>query len=1677
MRFTLNPVLSALLVSQALLLPVNRLWAATLIEFDPQLNDQQANKLQVGNATETLTGNARFKPGIDGAVQTTLGAVNIVSGAEVLNKPLLDPGPQNLGITVPDSTTGGNTIYQVYNSASLVAQAPVTESTSVPDVENVNGEQYINTRIADVTSGGTLNVAIGVESARSTAATNGWTMAAKQSALFNVDGTGASDATLNWNGNNRITFTGAAATPVGNEAQRTFQVQNVATFMGAFSVTTLDGKSNAFTVTDAASLQRYNNWLITQLQTGNLSTASYNTEFNKAFTRTNANIVYDVSATPPDEVTQAIGNRNVISAQGSGAKVHLAAGKTLEASGASGGAIRASDGADVVLDGKLASQGSTADGSALVLTGNSTGTNNGVINGAFLNRADGTGVGSTSFGAHGVDVQSGSQFNNTGILNMAATGSNDVNGVAGINLGTNASANNSGNINVGVNGSAARGTTSGVLLTDSTSQFTNNASGLIYIGRGPQNSKSETPADVSLNQSGLTSGIALMGGGSATNNGEIVIGTRTQNAAGMSANGGDATTMVNNGTITVNGAATRTPRENIGFSIFNSGSGGNINNAGTINLNGVNGTGVKVLASNGNQAAARSTGTINVAGSADPASGTRNFGVWVEGQGSGTASALVDGPVNLSGNGAIGVHARGNATVEVASDAIPRFSAGSNQIGFFAFGPNAKINVAGNTAFDVTTQGSTLFRLEQGADFDGTGLALTASGENAVGILGSGTGGTQINTQNARIDVTGKGATGLVIEGGANGVIDAATTMNLSGENAVAGIADGQKHTLSGANSGAASPATSLTSAAALTSAQNGLTGYIARNRAQLTNSGDINFSGANATGIRVETGATGTNTGNITINNGGSGLVVNSGTGTLTTTANNSGNINVNGGSTTARTRGVSATGARAVANLTGGSLSLNGVGAIGAQATQGATVNIANGATPVFNNSDQIAYHAAGAGSTINSATNSSNVNTARSSLYRIDEGAGLNFSAPTQITLSGTQTTGVIASGPNSVFNSGSSQFTLTGNGATAARVEGGARGTLSASSQFALNGANNVGVLVSNLRTDLSNALSGERAPTTVTSNANLSGSGAGAIGFDVTEGATLANSGEVSLSGANSIGIRSRNGSTLSNDGEVNIANGTGLDVSGTGTTLAKGGVINVNDGLAGVRTHAGASLALTGSDTIVTTGGSAHGILLDSGTTGLSAQDATINTNGTGSGIENRAEIRNVSLKNLTVNVANGSGIRTSVAFDPASIVTTNVSGSGIGLNITNADGSLTDTDLSLGSGYVFNVNGAGGTGIRANTTGVIDSAANVNINDAAGGSALVTRTASTVRNTGTLTSNSLTAPVVDLRGGKTRFENFGTIITAGPGVQAVAGSNADDNILLTEGEVVGDIAPGGGADRFQWTGGALNGSLTMGNDNNNQAIVQGVDLATTYHLTSGTGTGNTLTFADINWRGGSFAADDLRKGVNLGTGWSTINFNRTQWTLTDNLQLGHSTVNIDGDSTLYAGNGVNPTLSGGSANSLTVNNAGIIDLTNGSGSPGNTLTVAGSLASAGGSAKLVTTLNEGGALNNQFTDNLRVTGNASGTTLLDVTLSGASVGALSDLNHSASVEAYEGISLAQVAGNAQADSFALRDGYLAAGPWSYSLYSFAPGESDANQRRGHGQHLLGLSAGQYLRL
>lgn len=1629
----------------------------TLGVYNPQVNDNLFGA-QIVNAGDVmnLSGPQLFMAGDSGARSTPLSTLasngRIVAGLQWLGAARLYPGTLNYGVTVPDPITGGTRVTSTYATANLTNLAPVTGATTVPDDVNVNGGMYVNARVATVNAGGTLNVNIGTPGALSTASTNGWTMAAKSTYLFEADGAAGTATSINWASNNRITFTG----DVAPTTVQSYSIPYVSSYGGTFTITTADGVTSTHTVNNAADLQAYNNYLIAQLQSGNLDPTQYTTDFNKAYTYATQSVQYTASATPDDEVALPIGPRVVIHANGPGAAGNVAAGATLEVVNSNTGAMRADNGGSIVNNGTLATTHTAGDGTAMAINA-ASGQNSGVINGNFFLAANG----STTDGAYGsnvVNLTAASTFSNTGIINLATGATNGAGASTGINVTGGSTATSSGIINVGVTGSKANGSMTGVSV-DGTSAFTNTADGTIYIGRAPQTNPAVNTADVAVNQGTQTAGISVTSNGTATNAGTLTIGSKTQNAAGIVVNNGMGANVTNSGTININGAAATVPRENDGILVNNS---RGVTNTGTINLNGVNGVGIKVLSTNATASSAVSTGTINVAGGADPASGTRNFGVWVEGQASGTATATVGGAINLQGNGAIGIHARGRATVFVAASAVPTFSGGSNQIAFYAYGPNALINVAAS-ALDVTTTGSTLFRVDGGALFDGSGLSLTASGNNSQTVVGTGV-GSRVTTQDATIDVSGANATGVMVEGGATGSIDAATRVDLSGMGAVAGIVDGQAHTLAGVASGSPNAGTTLTSAATLTSSQTNLVGYIARNQAKFTNSGDVTFSGANATGIRAESGATATNSGAISVTDGGTGMVVDGSTGTLVTTGNDTGAINVNGGSIGARTRGLVATGAKAVGNLQAGAVvTMNGIGAIGAEAINGGTVNVAASATPRFNNTDQIAFHAQGAGATIKSAATSVDASTSNATIYRIDDGATLSLSGTPTLTASGSGAKAIVGSGASTRVTTNAARINVTGSGATGVQADGGSTVTLSSGTQVTVGSAG-IGGTVDGLRTLLDGTQATSPVATTLTNNGVVSGSGANAVGFIARNLGTLNNAGTVNLGGAGDTGVWLQGGGTLTNTGTVHVANGTGIQVEGAQSQIRGLGNVTVDDGLAGTRLLNGAQTTLDGQGGTLTTHGSADGILLDAGAASLMASHTTLITDGSGNGIENAAEISAVALDNLTINVGNGAGIRTATAFDPSSITTINVNGSGTGFAFRRADGSMTDGDLDLGSGYVVNANGAGATGIQALTSGHVTTAANVSVTSAAGGAALVAGTAADTTNTGTLVSASTSAPVVDLsNGGGTSFTNSGSIEASSVTATAIRGSAGNDTVMLTDGAVTGDIATGAGSDRFAWTGGTLAGSLTMGNGAGNTALVQGVDLATTSHLTAGAGGGNTLTLSDIVSRGGSFVADDAGKGVNLGSGWNTISFSDgTAFTLTDNLHLANSDVNIDATSTLYAGDNVHPVISGATATSAQLTNAGLIDLTNGAGSPGNSLTVDGDYVSQGGQVAMVSTLNFGGALANQFTDRLLITGNVTtpgGPTILNVTPSMLSDGELTDANHNSATDANEGISVVQVAGTSTADAFRLAGGSVSAGPWQYGLYAFAPGYSATDQR------------------
>ena len=785
-------------------------------------------------------------------------------------------------------------------------------------------------------------------------------------------------------------------------------------------------------------------------------------------------------------------------------------------------------------------------------------------------------------------------------------------------------------------------------------------------------------------------------------------------------------------------------------------------------------------------------------------------------------------------------------------------------------------------------------------------------------------------------------------------------------------------------------------------------------------NAGTLNLIGNNAIGIKV---------------------VASSGN---SASAYSTGTINVNGGSASEPDYGAVVDGAQAVLNQNG-TINLNGENAIGALARNGGRINIGESSPVSFNNINQTAWWATGSGSTLVSNGAGADVATAGSTLYRLDDGASFSQQDASTITLSGDNTTGFNINNGFYYFST-NDRFLVNGNGATAVRST---YGSTTIYNSINLQGNNSTGVV----------ATSGDY----LYSTANISGSGANATGFDV-DGGIFDNNGQIVLDGANSTAVRLHDGASLFNRGWISVASGYGIDVSnGASQYFPENGALRASGKGAAVRVSGSGSFTAYGEGifrTSIEGNEGADAVLLDEGATSLTLNDLYLDVSGGGSGINNLAEIGDITLNNIMIYArdSGSSGIRTATPFTGGSNINLNVSGGATGYTFANADGSTIGNDLLLRN--VTILAGSGSTGIRANTTGRVISEGNIYITTEDGGSAIVTSTASQVVNRGDIYSYSTVSPVIDLRGGSTVFINEGTLGAESPDILLVAGGATSDRIALIDGSVTGDVNTGEGTDTVALTGGTLDGSVTMGSGVDNQAYVENVSLANVTHITTAGGEGSTLALSKISASGGSFASDDLSRGVNLGAGWSTINFLNTEWTLTDNLKLAHSTINIDGTSTLYAGNGINPVLAGATDDSLTVNNYGTLDLTNGAGSPTDTLTIDGSLASFGGSLRLNSDLNGGGALAAQRSDTLRVTGDANGTTFIEVLPTATSTGALSDSNLNSVIEANEGISLAQVAGSASADSFALKGGYLAAGPWSYGLYSFAPGSSDAAQRQ-----------------
>ncbi|EKR7608133.1 ESPR domain-containing protein, partial [Escherichia coli] len=1431
----LNLTLAAALFTGAMAVNCSSAFADISLDsaWRPAQNNNFVGAATVNGTTENIIGPTSVVSGSSGLVGMTVDEAKakgyITAGDDLTGLLHIDTGGRTKNIQYWDTTTGAYRTVQVYDN-NVFSQREAGSSAQ----ERINGFApdatfFHKTRFVTVTNGGTANVNVG---------------AAQIGTYFNdtqfavADGAGS---TVNWDSVNNFEFVISA---VGYALNYTASINSMK-YVGTLT----DWQGQVHQINSLKELQQYNDYLTQAIVDGKLSVSQYETEFKKALITTTHK--YDVDRTAGGKIDPAIyqadiGTFAVLEAK-NGGTARLSPDAKLTGvfpGGSRGAAITARAGGTGINDGVI-----DGTGTAMRAYENSSVINNGTIY-VWEN--------TSRYSLHGEGMSvlnAGARAVNNGVINVRPFKNAAIN-PAGINtamiVASGGEGINNGTINITADASVIdnKGKTQGVHVASGGS-FTNASTGKITVG---------VAEDGSAAHSAIGSAAIEIAKWAtrAVNEGTILLGKGAQGNYGIAAsNVGAVNTVINKGTITVEGHDSDTPALNAGMFANNS---TGLKNSGVINVNGLNSTGLQAI----NKGQITSDGVINVGGSVLN-SGFRNYGAWVEGTGS---HIDISGKVNLDDAGAVGVFAKDGGELTLSGNGAVVFG-GSDQVGFYVYGDGSTIHNTGKGVMDVSTENSTLFRIASGAAYlGGTGAPsdLTASGKNSYALVATGRSDTgtasTVSSGGMTINLTGEGATAVLVEGGAQGSLDHNAIIHMNNASVIAGIADGNGYDISGNLINPKDNTTKLTAGAQLNSSQDNVTGYIVRNGATLENTGNIIFTGQNTTGIRVEEGATGTNSGNITVQDGGVGLLARGSQDV--TTINNTGNLILSGGDNANRTTGIKASGAATTVNMTAGTLDLQGQGAIGVEVSEQGTVNLEGAVIPLFaaddsGITDQIAFRVIGDGATISTKVAQGTLLEAsgrRSVLFRIEDGAKQTGSL--RMKTSGTGSRGIWATGKGSdVQAEAGSDFQIVGKQAQGLYVTGGATATLKQGISVNLEGDGAVVAEVDGNEYALDGSITQTNTGSVITNEADISSQRDSVKGFITRNQGLLINSGNIDFTaGTDNTGVWVDNG-RFENTGNRIAVNGVALFVEGAQSQITStGGDIVAVDGEAAIKLGAGASLNLKGSGLGTVEGQkNAHGILLDTGAVGLVIDGAKINVNAAGAvghGIENRAEIEGIQLTSTTeINVADGTGVRTSASLAKTNSGTINVDGSGIALAFRKADGSETDNnlDMSDSGGLVINLKGTGGTGILANTgDGVsVKSGASVNVMQADGGSALVVNNAAReVIQSGNLISASLSHAVVDASKALS-FTNTGQIKAAsatgtamvfddavnttvlndsGAEIQGIVALNGGDNTFTNKGSITGTVSAKDGNNTLLFDDGStLTGEVTAGNGNNNVTL------------------------------------------------------------------------------------------------------------------------------------------------------------------------------------------------------------------------------------------------------------
>jgi fibronectin-binding autotransporter adhesin len=1311
---------------------------------------------------------------------------------------------QELNVEVP-GLEGSYSVVSVYDSTTFSAPgASQVGNLTLPVYDPNSFQIYNNFSIASIESvGGTANINVGSDTASATpilAPTNSIELLAKNSILARASATDVPTSTVNWQSDNYIHF---APAPVISGDQQNYQAvssqyNDTITLPNYVKVGERIGLSPinpslTFPVLTKADIAKVNDFLLgqgaysgnSQIQLWLSGGVTLPVQFgsNTIDSVTVAQNTYDGIITSllqkeeqnrvnlswhvwedglahTNNATLATGDLNIIYATGFSAAGNVTETGSLAVDGASA-VMRADNNATLTNNGNInlwRSSSLSPAGIGMQAT-NATATNIGTLNAGLLIEKNGSVVAQHNQGTSAMQGSDTSTLNNTGYINVALPDTTSAS-VAGMRAQVNTTATNSGSIAIVGNPYNAEGRSPGIGADISgASTFINTGTGRITVGTTAITGTLIGTPSAMIGSSVQSAGISTSSSGTVTNEGTVTLGLSTRNAVGMLVDGA-AGAVTNNGIINVlgnlvNGAAA----PNYGLSVIDT---SNVTNNGQINVLGDNNVAINVLAEQATASVnSTASGTITVGGTGDTGNSDgnpftyRNYAVYAEGVNA-AATANISSTIRLLAAGAIGVHARGTATVNVTPAATLTFN-NTNQIGYYAYGQDAKINLSNATLNDNLQSGSILFVVDHGAIFDGTTGAsalpfdLTVAGVGSTGVFANGrddgpdgtigTGddvATTLNTGPATIRVNGENGVGVKVTGGASGTINNGGII-LGANNTTAVVVDGRNYSING-DIGQADQAlpTAVTSFAdtETTASQSGIKGYDVSHDGQVTINGDgMRLAGNNNIGLYLHDGGVGVNNAPIEVSGTNNIGVYIQDRGTLTNSrdiivsgAANSGNVGVKvqgAGAQVTQLGSVTANGGLAAVQLinNGATLTLGGTnnlitasgGADGIRLDAGASSLTASGTT----------INISGSGAGINNNADSSNI-----SLNGVTINAGDGPAIRTAVTFD--------AEGAGNILNVAGS-----GSGFAFERPGGlNTTGDLTIGTGYTINGTglNSVGILA--------------RTNGSVNSGANITMGGTAGAAISAADASSVTNSGTIQTSSNVNSTILANNASSFTNSGSVTatgILNGSALvqingaaanrtilntgtlsstsptqtivDASGAGNnTITNQGTLSAGDA------GATAILSGSGSDAITLAGGSTQGeIIAGSGSDSFTWNSGTLAGGVTFSGADgnDNATLGNVNTDS-TLHLLSEGGSNNTLTFNSTSAVVGSLGGDNISigtnigsgwsqltLNGADADVRVTN-DLALSGAQGISVNG--GATLRSGNNAV--NAGKSSIND-----------------------------------------------------------------------------------------------------------------------------------------------------------------------------------------------------------------------------------------------------------------------------------------------------------------------------------------------------------------------